>query len=286
MTGDGAVPRVRVAVVDDSPPIRLLLRTVLSLDDRFEVVGEAVDGVEAVELAAAALPDLMVLDRDMPRLDGVGAIPRIRAVAPRCAIVLFTAASDAGTHQAAMSAGASDVLHKSALGPDLVDALGGALVGHLAELGATLEVRVGPVAADAARAWIANTRVLLAAVRRHPEVLDEPVRPEVLELFERFLESWWRVATVEDEFSWQARAVPEDVRSLLEQWASIDRMTDEQLAVLGCSWAPPEAQPFWAALTEGVLLALQEQAATRDLAEALAEQWAVPVERQPPTSPT
>lgn len=280
------MPRVRVAVVDDSPPIRLLLRTVLSLDDRFEVVGEAEDGIEAVELAAAALPDVMVLDRDMPRLDGVGAIPRIRAVAPRCAIVLFTATSDAGTHQAAMSAGASDVLHKSALGPDLLDALGEALVGHLAELGATLEVRVGPVGADAARAWIANTRRLLAAVRHHPEVLDEPVTVDVLELFERFLESWWRVATVEDEFSWQARAVPEDVRTLLEQWAVIDRMTDEQLAALGCSWAPPEAQPFWSALTAGVLQALQEQAATQDLAETLARQWGVAPERQPPTSPT
>lgn len=280
------MPRVRVAVVDDSPPIRLILRTVLSLDDRFEVVGEAADGVEAVSLAAAVLPDLMVLDRDMPRLDGVQAIPRIRAVAPRCAIVLFTAASDAGTHQAAMSAGARDVLHKSALGPDLLDALGGALVGHLAELGATLEVHVGPVPAPAARAWIANSRRLVGALQRHPDVLEEPADRGVLAMFQRFLESWWDVATVEDEFSWQARAAPEDVRALLEQWAAIDRMTDDQLDRLGCTWAPPEAEPFWLALTAGVVRALQQQADTQDLAESLAEQWAAPIDRQPPTSPT
>jgi DNA-binding NarL/FixJ family response regulator len=280
------VPPVRVAVVDDSLTVRLLLRTVLSLDDRFEVVGEAEDGLEAIELAEALQPDLMVLDRDMPRLDGVRAIPRIRLAAPRCAIVLFTAASDAGTHQAAMSAGASEVLPKSALGPDIVDALGGALVGHLAELGATLVVRVGPVAAGAARVWIDNTRRIVAALRRDPDVLDEPVTDEVLDLFERFLGSWHDVVAVADQFSWQARAAPDDVRLLLEQWAAIDRMTDEQLDRLGVSWAPPEAEPFWAALTEGVVLALQEQAATQDLAAALADQWSVPVARQPPTSPT
>jgi CheY-like chemotaxis protein len=285
------VPQVRVVVVDDSAPVRLVLRTVLSLDDRFEVVGEAVDGLEAIDLAAAVLPDLMVLDRDMPRLDGVRAIPRIRAVAPRCAIVLFTAASDAGTHQAAMSAGASEVLDKSALGPDIVDALGGALVAHLAELGATLGVRVGPVPAAAARAWISNTRRILAALRRDPDVLDEPVTDEVLDLFERFLVSWEGVASEAEVFSWQARAVPDEVRALLEQWAAVDRMTDLQLARLGVGWAPPEAEPFWVALTEGVVTALQEQAATQDLAAVLGEQWSAPVRRQrapseDPMSPT
>jgi CheY-like chemotaxis protein len=285
------LPPVRVAVVDDSVAVRVLLRTVLSLDDRFEVVGEAADGLQAIDLASAVLPDLMVLDRDMPLLDGVGAIPQIRAVAPRCAIVLFTAASDAGTYQAAMSAGASEVLDKSALGPDIVDALGGALVAHLAELGATLGVRVGPVPAAAARAWIANTRRIVAALRRDPGVLDEPVTTEVLDLFERFLESWEGVAVGADVFAWQARAVPDEVRVLLEQWAAVDRMTDAQLARLGVHWAPSEAEPFWVALTEGVVTALQEQAATQDLAAVLGEQWSVPVHRQrepseDPTSPT
>lgn len=275
----------RVIVVDDTPSIRALLRIVLAADGRFAVVGEAADGIEAVELAAAVQPDLVVLDRDMPRLDGVGAIPRIREVAPRCAIVLFTAAADAGTYQAAISAGARDVVDKAVVGDDLLDALGAALLGHLAELSSAVDVRVGPVPASAARAWIANTRQLIAALRAHPEVLGDEVPAPFLDRFERFLQAWWSVATAQDEFTWHARAEPAEVRELVEHWAAIDRLTDEQLATLGWHWSPPEGEPFFVALTEAVLAALAAHDATRDLAARLATQW----ERgdpQGPMSPT
>ena len=75
--------RVRVALADDDEDIRLLLRLAFEADDRFDVVGEAADGAGAIALAADTDPDVLVLDRQMPVLDGVAALPEIRRRAPR-----------------------------------------------------------------------------------------------------------------------------------------------------------------------------------------------------------
>jgi CheY-like chemotaxis protein len=266
--------RVRVVVVDDSSEMREMLRMLLD-DDRFEIVGEGADGVEAIELAAALAPDLLVLDRQMPRLGGVEAIPEIRRVAPRTTVVLFTTATDTGTYHAALSAGALDVFDKTAL-VDFVDRLASRLLDHWAGDDAEIEVRVGPVPSAAARAWTANTRRILGAVRLRPDVLDEPVPAEVLDMFERFVQRWDEVSRADDardEFVWTARASSSDVTRLVESWAVIDRMSDEQLAELGVQWAPPEGEPFFAALTAGVMRALEEHAATQGLARRLQRQW-------------
>jgi hypothetical protein len=96
----------------------------------------------------------------------------------------------------------------------------------------------------------------------------------VLDTFDRFLSDWKDVAAMANEFYWVAKAPASDVERIVEQWAAIDLMTDDQLAQLGCHWSPPEGTPFFEALTAGVLKAMEQHATTRQLAERLSKQWA------------
>lgn len=271
---DGQARPVRVVVVDDNDDVRMLLRVELGRDARFEVVGEAVDGNEAIALADALRPDLMVLDRSMPGLGGIEALPEIRRRSPETGIILYTAHSDALTDQAALSAGALGVLDKIAASLGFVDQLVGVVVGHGADPDATMELRVGPVPAAAARVWVANTRTIIDAVAAQPDVLDEPVPDEVLDLFRGFLDQWAEIAADATEFRWAARAHPDDVSRIVTQWATIDGMSDQQLQRLGVHWSPPEGEPFFHALTSGVLEALRRHEDTRRLAARLGRQWA------------
>jgi DNA-binding NarL/FixJ family response regulator len=80
----------RVIVADDEACIRELMRTLLSLEPDFEVVGQAGDGVEAVELVSALRPDLVVIDISMPVMDGLAAIERIRQVSPTTRVAVLS----------------------------------------------------------------------------------------------------------------------------------------------------------------------------------------------------
>ncbi|HEX9530426.1 MAG TPA: response regulator [Acidimicrobiales bacterium] len=266
--------RVTVGLVDDLDDVRFLLRLAFERDERFEVVGEAADGRQAVELAARCQPDLLVLDSNMPVMGGVEAIPHIRRASPRTAVLLYTAGVDRTTAQAAVAAGAVDVLEKMPPGPTMVDMVAHVLVDHWAGPDAAIHVEVGPVPQAAARVWLANTSRLVAAVRAHPELFAEPIPADVLDDFEGFLATWRSLAGEGEEFHWIARAKPADVRRLVTHWAALDRMTDEQLAALEVTWSPPEGTPFFEALVEGVLAALSAHDETQQLAVALTRQWA------------
>jgi CheY-like chemotaxis protein len=264
---------VTVVVVDDNADIRTLLRLTFELDDRFEVIGEGANGLEAVELAEQLRPHLMILDRQMPELGGLEALPMIAEKSPGTAIILYTAAADSTTHKAAVAGGAVDVLDKTILPTDLVERLVRKLVERWAQPDADVEIRIGPVDAAAARVWIENTTKLLAAVRANPSVLPEPVPEDVLDVFDGFLADWRDIAAMANEFQWVAKASAADVERVVEQWAAIDLMTDEQLEQLGMHWSPPEGRPFFEALTAGVLEALEQHATTLQLAERLSQQW-------------
>jgi CheY-like chemotaxis protein len=266
-------PRLRVVIVDDNDDIRVLLRVQLARDERFEVVGEGVDGEQAIGLAHVLQPDLLILDRQMPRLGGVEAIPHIKQRAPATAIVLYTAQADARTHQAALAAGAVDVLDKTTGGLGFVERLVDTLLDRAAAVEGSVEVRLGPVAGEAARVWVANTKTIIDAVAAHPDVLDEPIPDDVLELFRSFLDQWADIAGDADEFRWVARASPADVERVVSSWAAIDRMTDDDVARLGVHWSPPQGEPFFHALTEATLDALQRHDDTARLAARLSEQW-------------
>lgn len=264
---------VRVVIVDDTDDLRFMLRLQFRRDERFEVVGEGADGNEAIALAAELRPDLMILDRQMPNLGGLEAMPEIRRVSPTTAIVLYTANADPGTYQAAVDAGALEVLQKAGTGGAVIDRLVGSLAERVGS-GATMEVRVGPVPSSAARVWVANTIAILDAIEAHPEVLGGEVPPDVWTTFRSFLDQWAALAATTEEFEWVAKARPQDARRIIEHWAAIDAMTDEQLAALGMEWSPPEGQPFFQALTTGVLEGLRRHEEHERLASRLLDQWA------------
>jgi DNA-binding NarL/FixJ family response regulator len=114
---------IRVAIADDHAVVRQGLRTFLELQDDVEVVGEAADGAEAVELVAAAEPDVVLLDLVMPRLDGIEAIKQIRARCPATRILVLTSFADDRTVLPAVRAGAAGYLLKDVQPPELVSAI-------------------------------------------------------------------------------------------------------------------------------------------------------------------
>ena len=92
---------IRVLIVDDVPEMRLLLRMAIDRHGGFEVVGEASDGREAIDLARDEQPDLILLDLAMPVMDGLQAIPRVYEVSSGSRILVLSAfASDVMADQA------------------------------------------------------------------------------------------------------------------------------------------------------------------------------------------
>ena len=89
--GNGDEARARVVLVDDEPDIVFLARMLFESDGRFDVVGEAGDGEEAVRLAQRLQPEAVLLDILMPGMDGWEALPLIRRVAPETAVVVVSA---------------------------------------------------------------------------------------------------------------------------------------------------------------------------------------------------
>lgn len=271
--GSAQARRVRVGVVDDSPPIRTLLRRFLEMDDRFEVVGEGANGFEAIDLVANSSPDLLILDQQMPGLNGVEALPEIRRAAPRIAVVLYSGESDPRLSGRALAAGAVAVLEKGTVETSIVDGLAEILLGRLESPEAEVEVRLGPVDAAAARVWVSNTSAIIAAIRAHPEVLDEPVPESVLDQFVALLETWRTLADATDDFYWTGRGDAVDVETLVDWWAKIDRLSPEQLDTLGVHWSPPEGEPFFHALTACVLNAISTRRDMEALVAVLKHQW-------------
>jgi signal transduction histidine kinase len=109
-------------LVDDAEDIRTLLRTTLGLSDRFEVVGEAADGVESVREAGKHRPDVVVLDLAMPVMNGLEAIPAIRQRSPESKVVVLSVFDSDRMGPAAMRIGASGYVEKNRL-QDLVPLL-------------------------------------------------------------------------------------------------------------------------------------------------------------------
>src|SRR5262249_47910539 len=265
--------QIRVVVVDDTDDVRLLLQLLLRDDERFVVVGEAADGLDAIRVVAETQPDLVVLDRNMPRMGGVEALPKIRASAPQTSVILYTAVPDSHAQQAALAAGALHVLEKSVVGPEFIDRLASVLVDHWASPDADFEVRVGPVASASALVWINNAALILGAVRAHPDVLDYPIGEDVFDSFEQFLTSWRDIAGTNESFVWTARSTTDEVKRLVESWGAIDSVPGAQLAGVGCGLCAPEGHAFFEALSSGVLTSLEKNEATMRLAVTLSKKW-------------
>jgi DNA-binding NarL/FixJ family response regulator len=107
-------PRRRVLLVDDVAEVRQSLRTVLTLAAEVEVVGEAADGQEAVALAQALRPEVVVMDLAMPVMDGYEAARRIQAACPACRVVALTIHAGEPERRRALEAGMAGVVVKGA----------------------------------------------------------------------------------------------------------------------------------------------------------------------------
>ena len=108
---DGVLPTT-VLLIDDDDDARYAARLRLDLDDEFRVVAEGVDGLEAVNLARACRPDIVLLDLEMPWLHGAEAVPLIQRASPSSVIVIWTVAPESARADAALELGASVVLDK------------------------------------------------------------------------------------------------------------------------------------------------------------------------------
>ncbi len=104
--------KMTVLIADDHPVVRQGLRVLLSLEDDIEVVGEVGDGAEAVELAAALVPDVILLDLKLPVLDGLGVLAELRDRGLPCHTLVLTSVADQASVTVAMRAGAAGFLYK------------------------------------------------------------------------------------------------------------------------------------------------------------------------------
>ena len=114
---------VRILLADDHTVMRAGLRLLLERHDNFEVVGEAADGREAVELAAEQKPAVVVMDVAMPHLNGVEAARQILSRAPDTAIVMLSMHSDESYVLRSLKAGARGYLLKDSAEADLIAAI-------------------------------------------------------------------------------------------------------------------------------------------------------------------
>ncbi|WP_051551409.1 PAS domain S-box protein [Nocardioides sp. URHA0020] len=111
--GGETTTRPTIVVVDDAAEVRALVRTRLRLSGLLDVVGEAGNGAEAVEVAGELQPALVLLDVSMPVMDGLEALPRILEVSPGSRVVMYSGFQEEGLAHRAAELGASAFLEKS-----------------------------------------------------------------------------------------------------------------------------------------------------------------------------
>jgi len=116
-------PKTKILIADDHPLLREALCQVFSNQKDMEIVGQAGNGEEAIDLASQLKPDIVVMDIMMPKFDGLEASRQIKKIAPNTAILILTAYDDDNYVLGLLEAGATGYLMKSAKGQDLVEAV-------------------------------------------------------------------------------------------------------------------------------------------------------------------
>jgi DNA-binding NarL/FixJ family response regulator len=170
---------ISVVVADDQTTVRDGLTTVLSLLPDVEVVGEAGDGAEAVELVRALTPCVVLMDLRMPRIDGVAATATIAAEHPETAVLVLTTYADDASIAGALRAGARGYLTKDAGRAEIAAAVRSVASGHTtlaADVGARLVSALSAPAAPA-RADLTDRELdvlrLMAQGRNNSEIARE-----------------------------------------------------------------------------------------------------------------
>lgn len=274
-----AAPPIRVVLADDSAAIRTLARHALSAQRGFDVI-EAVDGVAAVEAVEAVRPDCVVLDIQMPRMDGFEALAEMRERAPEVPVILLSGQSDDEVAVRARELGASSYVNKITSLGSLADAVREATAAGT--VGAPPEVSASPFSqastdapADrAAVAEVADNAALAAEMRRLEYVvshdLGEPLR--IMSGFAGLLDTRY------------ADALDDSGRTFLghivDAAGRMQRMLDDLLAYSRAGRVEPSIESAdLGAVAERVLGALREQIEERAAEIAVAH---LPVARCDP----
>ncbi|MBI3166630.1 MAG: response regulator transcription factor [Chloroflexi bacterium] len=166
---------IRVMITDDHLIVREGLRLILETADDIEVVGEAMDGAECLELVPTLKPDVILMDLQMPRMDGIAAIGYLRKDFPEIAIVILTTYNEDDLMIRGLRAGARGYLLKDSSRENLLDAI------HAAVRGETLlkpEILARVLAPQSAPKPVAPTQADTTLTERELEVLLSASRGE------------------------------------------------------------------------------------------------------------
>jgi len=115
--------KIRIIVVDDENVVREGFVAILKLQSDIDVVGEAINGVQAVQLASKAKPDVVLLDLAMPKQDGLTTIPKLIEILPETKILVLTSFADSDQVYQAVKSGALGFLLKDATRVQLLQAI-------------------------------------------------------------------------------------------------------------------------------------------------------------------
>jgi len=166
--------RIKVLLVDDQALFREGLRTLLSVQPAFEVIGEAGNGEEAIQLALIHRPDVVLMDLRMPVMDGVSATRRLHSLLPQCRVIVLTTFDDDESVFDGLRAGAVGYLLKDVASTRLFEAIQGAARG-----GSFLQPSV------AAKVIEEFSRLANQATTIHPQALVEPLSDREIEILKQ-----------------------------------------------------------------------------------------------------
>jgi len=187
---------IRVIVADDHPIVRSGIVGLIALDPGLEVVGQAADGAEAVELAARLHPDVVLMDLRMPGVSGIEATTRLAAEVPGVRVLVLTTYETDDDILGAIEAGASGYLLKAAPQEEIVAGIRAVADGHTVlapSIAATLVTRMRSDRAERPQLSPRELEVLrlVAAGRSNPEIGRElfigeaTVKTHLLHVFEK-----------------------------------------------------------------------------------------------------
>ena len=115
--------KIRIVIVDDLPETREKVRKLLQFESDVEVIAQAGNGEQAIEMAKKHVPDVILMDINMPGIDGIGACQRITQAVPTSQIIIMSVQSESDYLRRAMLAGARDFLTKPMSGEELITAI-------------------------------------------------------------------------------------------------------------------------------------------------------------------